>query len=45
MYDSVGQSLRGTQQTTINVSDLSNGVYFLEIVTDKGRTTSRFIKR
>ena len=44
IYNGIGQSLGSTELTSINVSGLSNGIYFLEITTDSGRATSRFIK-
>ncbi len=39
----LGQTLLSTKSSTINVSSLSQGTYFAEITTNKGRTVKKVI--
>ena len=43
IYNNLGQFVHSTDKTTINVSGLSQGVYFVKIITDKGEASKRII--
>ncbi|MGC4040445.1 MAG: T9SS type A sorting domain-containing protein [Flavobacterium sp.] len=43
LYDTLGQCVRTSKESTIMVSGLSQGIYFLQIVTDKGKTTKKIM--
>ena len=47
IYDTYGRlmSTNDGQQTTVNVSDLNSGVYFVRIMTDNGEVSKLFIKK
>ncbi len=45
IYNYFGQLVLQSKITTINVSDLAAGVYFLEVETNKGKGVKRFIKK
>lgn len=45
VFNLVGQNLLNTNEETINVSSLTNGIYLLKIETDKGIISRKFIKR
>ena len=47
IYDAFGRQQQTTsnQQSSINVSGLTSGVYFVKITTDKGEVTKLFIKK
>lgn len=44
IYSTIGQKIYETQDKNIDVSLFSSGIYFLELNTNKGRFTSKFIK-
>lgn len=44
IYSTIGQKIYETQDKNIDVSMFSPGIYFLELNTNKGRFTSKFIK-
>ena len=49
IYDIYGRTVRqqvnkSTSQQVIDVADLENGIYFINIKTDKGNIVKRFIK-
>ncbi len=45
IYDNLGrQVFQSKDSTSINISSLNNGMYFLKIVTDQGSFTKRLIK-
>lgn len=44
IYNSVGQFIKTTTHEIVNVSDLAQGTYFIELTTDKGKATKSFIK-
>jgi hypothetical protein len=43
-FDSAGIHLFDTQQTTIDISHLPAGIYFVQITTEKGIVTKRVVK-
>ena len=44
--DLTGKKVKSIQNTTtINVSDLASGTYLIDITTDKGKGTSKFVKK
>ncbi|MBC8643571.1 T9SS type A sorting domain-containing protein [Flavobacterium lindanitolerans] len=43
LYDLLGQHLRTTKENSISVSGLSQGVYLLQIKTDKGEVTKKMV--
>ena len=45
IYNYFGQLVLQSKITTINVSSLSVGVYFIEVETNKGKGVKRFIKK
>ncbi|TXE15264.1 T9SS type A sorting domain-containing protein [Psychroserpens burtonensis] len=45
IYNCFGQLVLQSKTTTINVSSLSSGVYFIEVETNKGKGVKRFIKK
>jgi len=50
VYDVTGKMVRtavlnGTQDFSMNVSDLNNGMYIINVTNDKGVQTSKFVKR
>ena len=45
IYNYSGQLVLQSNTTTINVSSLSAGIYFIEIETNKGKGVKKFIKR
>lgn len=45
LYNIFGQQLLQSDKLTIDISDLSTGLYFLEIVTNKGKGVKKFIKK
>ena len=45
IYNYYGQLVLQSKATTINVSNLSSGVYFLEIETNKGKGVKKIIKQ
>jgi len=44
MYNHIGQLLISTEEKIIDVSDISAGIYFIEIITSRGNTIRKFIK-
>ena len=44
IYDAMGRSVLTSRTTTLNISHLSNGVYFVILKTDKGELTTKIIK-
>lgn len=44
VYSVTGQKLTETSVTQVNLSDLSAGIYFVTVVTDKGRVTKKIVK-
>ncbi len=45
IYNYYGQLVLQSKTTTINVSNLSSGVYFLEVKTNKGKGVKKIIKK
>jgi hypothetical protein len=45
VYNYFGQKIKTTQSTEIDLSNLSTGVYFLEIETNKGKASKKIIKK
>jgi hypothetical protein len=43
-YNALGQMVKTTNTATTTISDLAQGDYFVEIITDKGKTTKKIIK-
>lgn len=43
IYNTLGQLLKTDKNSNINVSSLSSGTYFFEIITDKGKATKTVI--
>jgi streptogramin lyase len=43
IYNALGQLIKTENKKEINVSDLSKGIYFIEVMTDKGKATKSFI--
>ncbi|WP_299675465.1 T9SS type A sorting domain-containing protein [uncultured Dokdonia sp.] len=43
IYNSIGQAVKTSIQETIDVSDLSQGVYIMDVMTDKGRSSQKLI--
>ncbi len=43
IYNAIGQLINTGNQTVINTSELSNGLYFIEIITNKGTATKKVI--
>ncbi len=44
VYNSLGQFIKSTEQEDINTSNWSSGLYYLEIISDKGKSTKKLIK-
>lgn len=44
IYSALGQLIKLEKSNNIDVSYLSSGTYFIEVVTDKGKATKSFIK-
>lgn len=45
VFNMVGQNILNTNEETLNISNLTNGIYMLKVETDKGTVTKKFIKR
>ena len=43
IYNNLGQLILKTEQNNISVSDLKQGVYFVEVVTDQGRASKKLV--
>ena len=43
IYNSLGQFISSTTKKTINTINLSQGIYFIEIETLKGKATKRIV--
>ena len=43
IYNQLGQFISSTTSKSMNVESLSQGIYFVEITTDKGRSTKKLI--
>lgn len=43
LYNNLGQLIRSMKTETLNVTDLAQGVYFLQAVTNKGKAIKRII--
>ena len=43
IYNSLGQIIKSSKELTINTSNLNTGIYFIEIETNKGKTTKKLI--
>jgi hypothetical protein len=43
IYNTLGQLIKTENDKEINVSDLSKGSYFIEVITDKGKAAKSFI--
>ncbi|WP_166922623.1 T9SS type A sorting domain-containing protein [Flavobacterium poyangense] len=44
IYDALGKLIKTAKKNIIDVSTLSSGTYFFEIITDKGKTTKTVLK-
>ena len=45
LYNNLGQHLLSTNKTTLNVSHLNPGIYFVEVETNQRTTTKKLIKK
>ncbi|PSG90320.1 T9SS type A sorting domain-containing protein [Aurantibacter aestuarii] len=45
VYNYFGQNIKTTQSTEVDLSDVSTGVYFIEIETNKGKASRKIIKK
>ncbi|OZV70858.1 T9SS type A sorting domain-containing protein [Winogradskyella aurantia] len=43
IYNNLGQYLYSTKTTRIDVSNLNNGLYFVEVKTDQGKSTKKIV--
>ena len=43
VYNNLGQHIFSSTQPKLKIDNLSSGVYFVEIITDKGKTIEKFI--
>ena len=43
IYNHLAQLISTTQETTVNTSHLASGMYFVELITDKGKATKKLI--
>jgi len=43
IYNSMGQKVKTTSENRIDVTTLSKGIYFIEVVTSQGKATQKFI--
>jgi len=43
IYNHLAQLINTTQETTVNTSHLISGIYFVELITDKGKATKKLI--
>ncbi len=43
IYNSLGQIIKTSTETTINTSDLSKGIYILEVITNQGKASKKLI--
>ncbi|MDR0863524.1 MAG: T9SS type A sorting domain-containing protein [Candidatus Symbiothrix sp.] len=44
IFNMLGRNVLNTQQTTLDISHLPTGVYFVQIKTEKGRVTKKVVK-
>ncbi len=44
VYNTLGQKLLSSYGTTIDVSTLSKGTYFITLATDSGKASQQFVK-
>ncbi|RZM19239.1 MAG: T9SS type A sorting domain-containing protein [Pedobacter sp.] len=45
IYDGSGKLMKTVETSVINVSDLSEGTYYIQVFTNKGKATKTFIKK
>jgi hypothetical protein len=43
IYNNLGQVIKSTKELTINTSNLSKGIYFIEIETNKGKASKKLV--
>src|SRR5690554_450237 len=43
IYNNLGQIVKTTQQSTVDVSNLSSGIYFVEVTTNQGKAVKKVI--
>lgn len=43
IYNSLGQLIKSTNNNVINTSELSTGIYYVEIITNKGKATKKIV--
>ncbi|HLW63247.1 MAG TPA: T9SS type A sorting domain-containing protein [Flavobacterium sp.] len=43
VYNNLGQMIKTTKETVVNVENLSPGIYFVEVLTDQGKGTKKVI--
>ncbi|TGV03694.1 T9SS type A sorting domain-containing protein [Flavivirga rizhaonensis] len=43
IYNNLGQFILSTQKTVMNTSNLATGLYYVEVVTDKGKATKKLV--
>jgi hypothetical protein len=43
IYSGLGQFVNSTQEKIVNTSDLSSGLYYVEIITNKGKATKKLV--
>ena len=43
IYNHLAQLISSAQETSVNTSHLSSGMYFVEVITDKGKATKKLI--
>ncbi|MEX0997651.1 MAG: T9SS type A sorting domain-containing protein [Flavobacteriaceae bacterium] len=45
IYNSVGQFIKKEFKTTIDIAELASGTYYIQLVSDKGKHTTNFVKK
>ena len=43
LYNYLGQFIKSTSTSTMDVSNQSSGIYLLEVITDKGKATKKIV--
>ena len=44
IYNNLGQFIQSSNETTVDISDLSKGIYFVEVITNTGKSVQKIIK-
>lgn len=45
IYNAIGQKIETINSTSINISALAKGIYYIEVVTNQGKATKKLIKQ